>query len=349
MAQGQGASSTALPAGPATPRPKRFGTLEFTDRVRVLLRAWPAWLVLAVALHQAGFWFYALPAMAMSLLLYLAATPSHPAIYPLESTLDVDSAEFQNTMEGVTGMPFIAGQSPDDPQQRRRILPGDARCDRIGDRNRSPWSSTSSGTARWAGASPRRFAVKARDGVPVKLLLDAIGSATLGPEIFRILEAGGCQLAWFHPIHWYTLDRANRRDHRKSLIVDGRVAFTGGAGIGDHGWAAQARRQSGATFRWSSPGPARWPSKAASRRTGWRPPAKSCAAAGSSREPRREGDVKVQTILSSPSDRRRRRRDDVPDGAAMRAARAVHREPVLHSRRPRDRHAGGGRGSAASP
>ena len=86
----------------------------------------------------------------------------------------------------------------------------------------------------WDGEVGRRFAeafaAKVCSGIPVKLLVDAIGSATLGSEIFETLERGGCQLAWFRPIHWYTLHRANRRNHRKSLIVDGRVAFTGGAG-----------------------------------------------------------------------------------------------------------------------
>jgi cardiolipin synthase len=74
----------------------------------------------------------------------------------------------------------------------------------------------------------------------VKILLDAIGSASIGSEILDLLEAGGCQVAWYNPIRWYTFGRFNNRTHRKSLIVDGRVAFTGGAGIADH-WRGTAR------------------------------------------------------------------------------------------------------------
>ena len=55
-----------------------------------------------------------------------------------------------------------------------------------------------------------------------------------------ILETGGCQVAWYNPIRWYTIGRFNNRTHRKSLIIDGRVAFTGGAGIADH-WRGNAR------------------------------------------------------------------------------------------------------------
>jgi cardiolipin synthase len=98
----------------------------------------------------------------------------------------------------------------------------------------------------WDGRVGRRFAEalaeKAREGIPVKLLADAIGSATLGEEILRILEASGCQLTWFHPIDWYTLNRANQRTHRKSLIIDGRIAFTGGAGLADH-WLGRAENE----------------------------------------------------------------------------------------------------------
>jgi cardiolipin synthase len=91
----------------------------------------------------------------------------------------------------------------------------------------------------WNGQIGRRFAEafaeRARHGIPVKLLVDAVGSsAMLGDEILGIIKNAGCQLAWFRPIHWYNADHANQRTHRKSLIVDGRIAFTGGAGLADH-------------------------------------------------------------------------------------------------------------------
>ena len=71
-------------------------------------------------------------------------------------------------------------------------------------------------------------------------MADAVGSASIGSEILDVLEKGGCQVAWYNPIRWYSLGRFNNRTHRKSLIIDGRVAFTGGAGIADH-WRGNAR------------------------------------------------------------------------------------------------------------
>jgi cardiolipin synthase A/B len=89
----------------------------------------------------------------------------------------------------------------------------------------------------WAGriglTFARALADRGRAGVKVKILLDAVGSSSIGEEILKTLEAGGCQLAWYNQIRWYSLARFNHRTHRKSLIIDGRVGFTGGAGIAD--------------------------------------------------------------------------------------------------------------------
>ena len=74
----------------------------------------------------------------------------------------------------------------------------------------------------------------------MKILLDAVGSSTIGDEILEILEKGRCQLAWYNPVRLYSIGRFNHRTHRKSLIIDGRVAFTGGAGIADH-WMGHAQ------------------------------------------------------------------------------------------------------------
>ena len=74
---------------------------------------------------------------------------------------------------------------------------------------------------------------RARKGVDVRLVLDAIGSANMsGPPAQRLRDAG-CQLRFYQPLTWHGLHRLNNRTHREMLILDGRVAFTGGAGIAD--------------------------------------------------------------------------------------------------------------------
>jgi len=96
----------------------------------------------------------------------------------------------------------------------------------------------------WAGEIGMTFAkalaAAAQRGVRVKILLDAVGSASVGQEILDVLKAGGCHLAWYNPFRFTSLRRINNRTHRKSLVCDGRVGFTGGAGIADH-WTGNAQ------------------------------------------------------------------------------------------------------------
>ena len=158
---------------------------------------------------------------------------------------------------------------------------------------------------RWGAASRKLLPKRRAKGFRVKLLLDAIGSATLGKEIFRILAAGGCQLAWFRPIHWYTLHRANRRDHRKSLIVDGRIAFTGGAGLADHWLGSAADASEWRDIQVAITGPAALAQQSGFALNWLETTGEILSGERFFPEPRSEqgedGGVKVQTILSSPA------------------------------------------------
>lgn len=76
---------------------------------------------------------------------------------------------------------------------------------------------------------------RARAGVKVKLLVDAVGSSKLRARFLRpLLDAGG-EIAWFHPAKFRGFARpwVNLRSHRKIVVVDGRVAFTGGINVTD--------------------------------------------------------------------------------------------------------------------
>src|SRR5215216_2161133 len=74
---------------------------------------------------------------------------------------------------------------------------------------------------------------RAHAGVEVRVVLDAIGSSRLRNYTARRLSAGACRVAFYQPMTWYRLHRLNNRTHRELLVIDGRVAFTGGAGIAD--------------------------------------------------------------------------------------------------------------------
>ena len=72
----------------------------------------------------------------------------------------------------------------------------------------------------------------ARRGVEVRMLLDWLGSRTMDQHLLQAARAAGCDLHVYHPPSWYHLGRLNNRTHRKLLIVDGKVGFTGGVGMG---------------------------------------------------------------------------------------------------------------------
>lgn len=79
----------------------------------------------------------------------------------------------------------------------------------------------------------------ARRGVRVNLVVDAMGSNKIPAEWTERLRTAGAQIGEFGQPRWYTLEEVNYRTHRKILVIDGSVAFTGGVGVGDH-WEGHA-------------------------------------------------------------------------------------------------------------
>jgi cardiolipin synthase A/B len=77
---------------------------------------------------------------------------------------------------------------------------------------------------------------RARAGVRVTLVMDAIGSFGAFRESAKPLQAAGCRVAAYQRFTWYRLGRLNNRTHRELLVVDGTVAFVGGAGVADWWW-----------------------------------------------------------------------------------------------------------------
>ncbi len=79
----------------------------------------------------------------------------------------------------------------------------------------------------------------AERGVTVRVVVDPVGSL-MKPKNRDRLKKAGAKLAWFNPLGFFTVEVANYRTHRKTLVVDGEVAFTGGMGVADH-WLGHAQ------------------------------------------------------------------------------------------------------------
>jgi len=152
-----------------------------------------------------------------------------------------------------------------------------------------------------AGEMAAALAERCRTGVAVNVLLDAVGSSQMPRQYWTKLEDAGCQVAWFHSLNPFAIKRINHRNHRRILVIDGRVGFTGGTGVGEQ-WTGDGRQ------------PEHW------RQTDVRvegPIVRSLQAAfaenwrdstgillGGDRyfpAPERRGDLAVQSVKSSPS------------------------------------------------
>src|SRR5581483_1537565 len=83
---------------------------------------------------------------------------------------------------------------------------------------------------------------RARAGVEVRMLLDAFGSLGLERRDRERLRRAGVKLQFFRPLSPFSLVRAFKRDHRRAIVIDGEIAFTGGAAVADK-WNGDARNR----------------------------------------------------------------------------------------------------------
>lgn len=227
---------------PAEGRPPRGGSPKgdpnWGTRLRRVIWSWWVWVLAAAAAAGWKHWTAFIVLVVVAVLAFLFTPPEQSPAYGLDHDFAVDSEEFLATITGATDTPMSLGNRIDVLNNGDEFYPM-----MLADIERAQRTITMEAYIYWEGEIGRRFAdalaARARSGVTVKLLLDAVGSSTISDEILDVLEEGGCQIAWYHPVKWYSVRRVNNRTHRKSLIVDGRVGYTGGAGIADH-WLGNA-------------------------------------------------------------------------------------------------------------
>lgn len=166
-------------------------------------------------------------------------TPGPNIIKPLETSFRVGDPLFMRTVGHLLGPGFTEGNSVKPLRNGDEIFP--AMLNAI----RAARGSVNFETYVWwngkvAEAFAQAFAERARNGVQVRILLDWLAGRSITQENLTLLEESGAIVEFFRPLNWYDIDRANHRTHRKFLIVDGKVGFTGGVGIGDE-WLGNAQ------------------------------------------------------------------------------------------------------------
>ena len=202
------------------PRVRRqIGVRTAWAKVRQLIFAWWVWGIAAITALVYDNWGWAIGTGSMSIFAYLAWPSEVPPRVGLEHEFSVDDDEFLTTIAGSTGLPFFEGNAIEILNNGDAFYP--SMLTAIAEAHTS---ITIEAYIYWAGEIGKRFAealaARANAGVSVKILLDAVGSSTIGDEILVILEKAKCQLAWYNPARLYSIGRLNHRTHRKSLIVD---------------------------------------------------------------------------------------------------------------------------------
>jgi cardiolipin synthase A/B len=147
----------------------------------------------------------------------------------------------RRTIEGVIGVPATEGNRIDVLRNGDEIFP--AMLEAIGNARRTIDLLT---FVYWEGQIGREFAHaladRAKAGARVRVLLDAWGARPIDKSMVDMMEDAGATIRWFRPLHRFRPGQVNHRTHRKVMIVDEAVGFTGGVGIADE-WLGDARNE----------------------------------------------------------------------------------------------------------
>jgi len=157
----------------------------------------------------------------------------------LDRLYSLDSPQFAHELGVLLGPPVVEGNRFRVLRNGDEIFP--AMLDAIrGARETIDFESY----IYWSGDIGNAFASalseRAQAGVKVQVLLDAVGSSKIDQSVLDAMSKAGVEVQRYHPVRWFTLGKLNNRTHRKLLIVDGTIGFTGGVGIAPE-WTGNAQ------------------------------------------------------------------------------------------------------------
>jgi cardiolipin synthase len=174
----------------------------------------------------------------LALVLSNLRNPQKKVEYKLNMSYGVDDPQFARVLGVLLGPPVMAGHKITGLYNGQQIFP--AMLEAIASAQKT---ITFESYIYWSGEVGEKFvkalAERARAGVKVHVLVDWLGSGKLEPSYYEQLEQAGVEIEKYHPLRWYDITRMNNRTHRKLLVIDGKVGFTGGVGIADV-WAGNA-------------------------------------------------------------------------------------------------------------
>ena len=166
-------------------------------------------------------------------------TPEKRIEHQVKHLYNVRDAQFEREMGTLLGPAILSGNQITALQNGDEIFPAMLKAIR-----EAKTTIDFETYIYWAGQTGAQFALalveRSRAGVKVHLMLDWLGSEKMAPQLLSQMLDAGVEIERYHAPHWYSLGELNNRTHRKVLIIDGKVGFTGGVGIADE-WTGHAQ------------------------------------------------------------------------------------------------------------
>ena len=188
------------------------------------------------------FWTILLTALATAFAAVLVvnfSTPEKKLDRKIEHRYAIDDPQFRREMGVMLGPGIVPGNHVVDLNDGDEIFP--AMLDAI---RAAQKTITFESYIYWSGEIGKEFAdalaERAKAGVKVNVTIDWAGSIKMEDDLLQEMKDAGVHVELYRPLKWYHLHRLNNRTHRKLLVVDGRLAFTGGVGIADQ-WLGHAQ------------------------------------------------------------------------------------------------------------
>jgi cardiolipin synthase len=182
--------------------------------------------------------FSALATLVLVVLARNFATPEKKLERKLEHRYPIADPQFRREMSVMLGPSIVPGNRVEALHNGVEIFPA-----MLGAVRAAKVSVNFETYIYWSGEIGQRFSdalsERARAGIPVNVTIDWVGSSRMEQRQLDEMTQAGVNLRRYRPLKWYNLGRLNNRTHRKLLIVDGRVGFTGGVGIADQ-WRGNA-------------------------------------------------------------------------------------------------------------
>ena len=167
------------------------------------------------------------------------ATPEKKLERKIEHRYAAADPQFRREMAVMLGPGIVTGNRITDLQNGKEIFPAMLAAVSAAEK-----TITFETYIYWSGDVGQKMAdalsERARAGVKVNVLIDWAGSIKMDAAMLEQMETAGVVLHRYRPLHWYNLGRINNRTHRKLLVIDGRLGFTGGVGIADQ-WQGDAQ------------------------------------------------------------------------------------------------------------